>query len=60
MSLDDGRSSAPVDLPRTGDPAVDEALASLVDLPAAPVADQVEIYVGVHRALQDRLADLDG
>jgi hypothetical protein len=25
-----------------------------------PPAEQVEVYVGVHRALQDRLAHLEG
>ena len=46
--------------PPTGDEAVDAALAELTTATAAPVAEQVEAYVGAHRSLQDRLADLDG
>jgi hypothetical protein len=47
-------------LPHTGDPQVDAALEDLTDLTARPLEEQVEVYVGVHRRLQDRLADLDG
>ncbi len=47
-------------LPRTGDETVDEALEPLLDVQDLPPAEQVEVYVGVHRALQDRLADLEG
>jgi hypothetical protein len=39
---------------------VDEALEELADVTSRPLDDQVEVYVGVHRRLQDRLADLDG
>ena len=46
--------------PRTGDEAVDAAMAELSNATEAPVAEQVEAYVGAHRSLQDRLADLDG
>ena len=46
--------------PPTGDEAVDAALAELTDAATAPVAEQVEAYVGAHRIMQDRLADLDG
>jgi hypothetical protein len=47
-------------LPRTGDQQVDEALEPLGDVHDLPPSEQVEVYVGVHRALQDRLADLEG
>lgn len=46
--------------PQTGDPAVDAALVELGVAAQSPVADQVEAYVGAHRVLQDRLADIDG
>jgi hypothetical protein len=47
-------------LPRTGDQQVDEAIEPLADVHDLAPAEQVEVYVGVHRALQDRLADLEG
>jgi hypothetical protein len=43
--------------PRTGDPAVDAALAGAAAVQGAEPAEQLEVYVGTHRALQDRLAD---
>ena len=46
--------------PPTGDETVDAALAELTSATQEPVADQVEAYVGAHRSMQDRLADLDG
>jgi len=46
--------------PRTGDPTVDAAMVALSEASEGPVAEQVEAYVGAHRVLQDRLADLDG
>lgn len=52
-----GRAPA---LPHTGDAQVDAALEELTHLTARPVEEQVDVYVGVHRRLQDRLADLDG
>ena len=48
------------ELPQTGDQRVDEALEPLADVDSLPPGEQVEVYVGVHRALQDRLADLEG
>ena len=45
------------DLPHTGDDAVDRALESLPGIADADPAEQLDTYVGVHRALQDRLAD---
>jgi hypothetical protein len=44
----------------TGDRPVDEALESLSGVLDLPLGEQVEAYAGVHRQLQDRLADLDG
>ena len=38
---------------------VDQALALLDGLDDAPVADHVEVFDQVHRALQDALAALD-
>jgi hypothetical protein len=55
-----GFPSAAPPLPRTGDRQVDEALEQLADVTGRPVEEQVEVYVGAHRRLQDRLADLDG
>lgn len=50
--------TAPVEgPPRTGDPAVDAALAAAAAVQDADPAEQLETYVGTHRALQDRLAD---
>ena len=47
-------------LPSTGDRSVDEALESLSGVLDRPLAEQVDVYAGAHRQLQDRLADLDG
>lgn len=44
----------------TGDAAVDEALRTLRGLEARPVHEHVTVIDGVHRALQDRLADEPG
>jgi hypothetical protein len=46
--------------PFTGDPAVDAALAGASEASDQEPADQLEVYVGTHRALQDRLADSGG
>jgi hypothetical protein len=43
--------------PRTGDPAVDAALATAAAVQGGDPSDQLDAYVGTHRALQDRLAD---
>ena len=43
--------------PFTGDPAVDSALAVAAAAQDVDPADQLDVYVGTHRALQDRLAD---
>jgi len=50
----------PTGAPVTGDDVVDEAVALLTDLDAVPVTDRPEIFDAVHRALQDRLADVEG
>jgi hypothetical protein len=47
-------------LPHTGDAQVDRSLEGLMGVTSRPLDEQVELYVGVHRRLQDRLADLDG
>ncbi|HET8616778.1 MAG TPA: hypothetical protein VFL94_14745 [Actinomycetales bacterium] len=54
------RGKAVPALPRTGDAQVDGALERLADVTTRPLEEQVEVYVGAHRRLQDRLADLDG
>jgi hypothetical protein len=41
----------------TGDPAVDEALRTLEDLPGRPLRDHVSAFEAVHGALSDRLAE---
>ena len=41
------------------DERVDEALALLDELDEQPVAEHVEVFDAVHRALQDALATLD-
>jgi hypothetical protein len=46
-------------LPTTGDEQVDRALAPLANLPGE-LAEQVGSYVGAHRALGQRLSELDG
>ncbi|XVQ07925.1 hypothetical protein ACQP1W_35875 [Spirillospora sp. CA-255316] len=40
----------------TGDARVDEALARLAELDAAPVSGHVEIFEGIHQRLQELLA----
>jgi len=49
-----------LEVPHTGDPAVDEALARLGEAAALPLEEQVNTFDAVHRILQDRLADVDG
>ncbi|MGN6523994.1 MAG: hypothetical protein ACTHMZ_12470 [Actinomycetes bacterium] len=43
--------------PRTGNGAVDAALARLEDVDSRTPADQIEVYDDVHRQLQDALAE---
>jgi hypothetical protein len=44
----------------TGDPAVDEAMASLAAAAGEPLEHQLAVFDAVHRTLQDRLADVEG
>ncbi len=44
--------------PTTGDTTVDEALLRIAGAMTSPLPEQVQAYDGVHRALQDRLADV--
>lgn len=41
----------------TGDAAVDQALTRLDELDHLPITDHATVVEGVHRALQDRLAE---
>ena len=65
--VEDASEQAPADdlddvpeAPRTGDAGVDEAVAHLREAVAGPLEGQVAAYDAVHRALQDRLADVEG
>ncbi len=44
----------------TGDPAVDAATTDLARAAAGPLEARVDAFDAAHRALQDRLADVDG
>ena len=66
MSLDQPSTDPPQ--AATGEPdeqgapgvvAAEAAVARLADLPSRPVAEHVEEYEAVHRALQDALATID-
>ena len=51
-----------VDLPEspvTGDPVLDEATRRVAETFGEPLEVQVEAYERAHRALQDRLADVE-
>jgi hypothetical protein len=59
--VDDGpQHAAAPEPPVTGDVAVDEAVAAVEGVLSLPVDEQPPVYEGVHRALQDRLADVEG
>ena len=45
--------------PRTGDQAVDAAVAALADVAAQPLEERLGVLEHVHRTLQDRLADVE-
>ena len=47
-------------LASTGVSSVDAAIEELSRLDELPTSDHVAVYEGVHRQLQDALADLDG
>lgn len=55
-----GPAPGPGPAPVTGDDAVDEAVARLQDLTGVPLDGQPAVFDAVHRALQDRLADVEG
>lgn len=59
-ALDDGGAVDVPEAPRTGDPGVDAAAAALREAVAGPLDGQVAAYDSAHRALQDRLADVEG
>jgi len=44
----------------TGVSSVDAAIAELARLDELPTSEHVAVYEGIHRQLQDALADLDG
>ena len=44
----------------TGVASVDAAIAELARLDELPTSEHVAVYDGLHRQLQDALADLDG
>jgi hypothetical protein len=48
VPTDDPRDAA---VPCTGDPAIDDALRALGDLPSAPLADHHDRLAGAHEAL---------
>jgi hypothetical protein len=59
--VDDGPQPAAVpEPPVTGDAAVDEAVAAVDGVLTLPADEQPPVYEAVHRALQDRLADVEG
>jgi hypothetical protein len=62
--FDDPLDGGPVgdlpEAPQTGDAGVDAAVADLVAVVGGPLDGQVAAYDRVHRALQDRLADVEG
>jgi hypothetical protein len=57
--VDESAGPGPAAPPMTGDQQVDEALEPLAGIHEMPLADQVDVYAGAHRSLQDRLAGLD-
>jgi hypothetical protein len=64
MSEELGMSEEPgsgvPDPPRTGDPAVDEAITAIARAVTGPLEEQLAVYEVAHRTLQDRLADVEG
>jgi len=48
------------EVPLTGDAGVDEAVVRLAEAARGPLDGQVAAYDAAHRALQDRLADVEG
>jgi hypothetical protein len=63
----DAELESAIDLPEagalpdaTGVSSVDAALTELAPLDELPTSEHVAVYEGLHRQLQDALADLDG
>jgi hypothetical protein len=59
--IDVGVDAEPFEVPQppvTGDPVVDEAALRVAAAAQQPLDTQVAAYEAVHRALQDRLADV--
>ena len=48
------------ELPVTGEPRVDDALARLNDLASLPVSEHVAVFEDVQRRLHETLSDLSG
>ncbi|MDQ1288254.1 MAG: hypothetical protein QG622_1819 [Actinomycetota bacterium] len=55
-----GGYGEPLAPPVTGDPIVDEAIASLAEVVARPLDAQPAGFESVHRVLTDRLVDVEG
>lgn len=51
------REPAATEAAGTGDAAVDQALTRLDELDHLPITEHATVVEGVHRALQDRLAE---
>lgn len=61
VPLDAGGAAEDVpEAPQTGDAGVDAAVARLAEAARGPLDGQVAAYDAAHRALQDRLADVEG
>ncbi len=56
---DDVPTDTPGQSPRTGDPAVDAAVAELAGVAHEPLEHRLGVLERVHRTLQDRLADVE-
>ena len=59
---DPGLEDEPFEVPEppvTGDPAVDDAVRRVAEVIGQPLDVEVTAYDAVHRALQDRLADVE-
>lgn len=60
MTASDGAQGSVTSPPRTGDGAVDAALARLEETASGSVDEQLAAGEAVHQVLQGRLADIDG
>ena len=52
-------SEVAAETPRTGDQAVDAAVAALAGVADEPLEQRLGVLEHVHRTLQDRLADVE-